>query len=51
MNDRLDDLDTVRFTRATHEVTNQVPPFAGHDAYGRDPGLRAPCARTRRVGR
>ena len=41
MNDRLDDLDTVRFTRATHEVANQPPPLVGYNAWLGDPVLRA----------
>ena len=45
MNDRLDDLDTVRFTRATHEVTNQPPPLVGYNAWIGDPVLRATVAR------
>jgi len=45
MNDRLDDLDTVRFTRATHEVTNQPPPLVGYNAWTGDPVLRATVAR------
>ena len=27
MNDRLDDLDTIRYTKPTHQVTNQPPPL------------------------
>ena len=45
MNSRLDDLDTVRFTRATHEVTNQPPPLVGYNAWIGDPVLRATVAR------
>ncbi len=45
MNDRLDDLDTVRFTRATHEVTNQPAPLVGYNAWLGDPVLRATVAR------
>ena len=45
MNDRLDDLDTVRFTRATHEVTNQPPPLVGYNAWTGDPVLRSTVAR------
>ena len=41
MNERLDDLDTVRFTRATHEVTNQPEPLVGYNAWTGDPTLRA----------
>ncbi len=48
MSDRLDDLeglDTVRFTRGTHEVTNQPPPLVGSNAWTGDPVLRATVAR------
>ncbi len=45
MNDHRDDLDTVRFTRATHEVTNQPPPLVGYNAWTGDPVLRATVAR------
>ncbi|MCI0344537.1 MAG: hypothetical protein L0221_03700, partial [Chloroflexi bacterium] len=47
MNDRLDDqdLDTVRFTRGTHEVSNQPPPLVGYNAWTDDPVLRATVAR------
>ncbi|HLB15325.1 MAG TPA: acyl-CoA dehydrogenase family protein [Burkholderiales bacterium] len=47
MNDRLDDegLDTVRFTRGTHEVTNQPPPLVGANPWTGDPVLRATVAR------
>src|SRR5512145_2906723 len=40
MNDRLDDLDTIRFTRPTHEVTNQPPPLVGYNAWSGDSILR-----------
>jgi len=47
VNDRLDDegLDTVRFTRGTHEVTNQPPPLVGANPWTGDPVLRATVAR------
>ncbi len=48
MNDRLDDLeglDTVRFARGTHEVSNQPPPLVGYNAWTGDPVLRATVAR------
>ncbi len=48
MNDRLDDLeglDTVRFNRGTHEVTNQPPPLVGSNPWTGDPVLRATVAR------
>ena len=47
MNDRLDDegLDTVRFTRGTHEVSNQPPPLVGANPWTGDPVLRATVAR------
>ena len=45
MNDRLDDLDTVRFTRATHEVTNQPPPLVGYNAWIEDGAPRDGRAR------
>ena len=45
MNDRLDDLDTVRFTPATHEVSNQPPPLVGYNAWTGDPVLCATVAR------
>ena len=45
MNDRLDDLDTVRFTRATHEVTNQLSAARRLQRLDRDPVLRAAVAR------
>jgi len=32
-------------SRATHEVTNQPPPFVGHNAWSDDPCLRAAVAR------
>ncbi len=40
MNDRLEDLDTVRFTRPTHQVTNQPPPLVGYNAWSGDAILR-----------
>jgi putative acyl-CoA dehydrogenase len=40
MNDRLDDLDTVRFTKPTHQVTNQPPPLVGYNAWTGDAILR-----------
>jgi putative acyl-CoA dehydrogenase len=48
VNDRLDDLeglDTVRFNRGTHEVTNQPPPLVGYNAWTGDPVLRSAVAR------
>jgi putative acyl-CoA dehydrogenase len=45
VNDRLDDLDTVRFTRATHEVSNQPPPLVGYNAWTGDPVVRATVGR------
>jgi putative acyl-CoA dehydrogenase len=36
MNDRLEDLDTIRFTRPTHQVTNQPPPLVGYNAWSGD---------------
>jgi putative acyl-CoA dehydrogenase len=48
VNDRLDDLeglDTVRFNRGTHEVTNQPPPLVGANVWTGDPVLRATVAR------
>jgi len=47
VNDRLDDegLDTVRFNRGTHEVTNQPPPLVGANPWTGDPVLRATVAR------
>ncbi len=40
MNDRLEDLDTIRFTRPTHQVTNQPPPLVGYNAWSGDAILR-----------
>jgi putative acyl-CoA dehydrogenase len=40
MNDRLDDLDTIRYTRPTHQVTNQPPPLVGYNAWSGDAILR-----------
>jgi putative acyl-CoA dehydrogenase len=40
MNDRLEDLDTIRFTRPTHQVTNQPPPLVGYNAWSGDSILR-----------
>ena len=45
MSDHRDDLDTVRFTRATHEVSNQPPPLVGYNAWTGDSVLRAAVAR------
>ena len=48
MSDRLDDLeglDTVRFRRGTHEVSNQPPPLVGFNAWTGDPVLRSTVAR------
>jgi putative acyl-CoA dehydrogenase len=40
MNDRLEDLDTIRYTRPTHQVTNQPPPLVGYNAWAGDAILR-----------
>jgi len=45
VSDRLDDLDTVRFTRATHAVTNQPPPLVGYNAWRGDPVVSAAVSR------
>jgi putative acyl-CoA dehydrogenase len=36
---------TIAPPRATHEVTNQPPPYGGHNAWSTDPVLRAAVAR------
>jgi putative acyl-CoA dehydrogenase len=45
MNDRLDELDTIRYTRPTHQVSNQPPPLVGYNAWSGDPVLREAVAR------
>jgi putative acyl-CoA dehydrogenase len=46
VNDRLEQhLDTIRFTQATHEVTNQPPPLCGYNAWQADHILRQTVAR------
>ncbi len=45
MNDRLEHLDTVRFSRPTHDVTNQPPPLVGYNAWQGDVILQHTVAR------